>query len=179
MSTLERHRRDTDPEDLWRGLIVICSGTSWDGARLSDRHLAERLTQYAPVLFVDPPISFLTPIRRPGLAASAFAPGLSRIADRLVRLTPLALPGVSRPGLRRAALAATRLWMRWAVSRLGGDVEAVVVGSLDDLFGAVGERQSVLWGTDDFAAAGELMGLSSAWLHRFTPTREDSLAVGG
>ena len=27
----------------------------------------------------------------------------------------------------------------------------------------------MLWGTDDFAAAGELMGLSSAWLHR----RED------
>ena len=63
-------------------------------------------------------------------------------------------------------MAVTRRAMRRAVRRLGGDVEAVIVGSLDDYFGACGERQKVLWGTDDFAAAGELMGVSPRWLRR-------------
>ncbi len=42
----------------------------------------------------------------------------------------------------------------------------MIAGSLDDVFGACRERQSVLWGTDDFASAGELMGLSPSWLAR-------------
>ena len=150
--------------DEWAGLVVLCSGTSWDGARLSDRHLAERLTAHAPVLFVDPPISWATPLVRPELRESAFATGLSLVGDRLARLTPLAPPGVTRPGLRRLALHATRAAMRRATQTLGGDVRAVIVGSLEDLFGACKEDLSVLWGTDDFAAAGTLMGLSDSWL---------------
>lgn len=166
MTPLDRHGWPGDPKDHWEGLIVICSGTSWDGARLSDRHLAERLTTFAPVLFVDPPISVLTPLRRPDLTASAFTPGLSRLDNRLARLTPSTVPGVSRPGLRRLAFKTTRAWLRWAAGRLGGDVEAVIVGSLDDMFGVCGERQRLLWGTDDFSAAGQLMGLSPSWLAR-------------
>jgi teichuronic acid biosynthesis glycosyltransferase TuaH len=54
--------------------------------------------------------------------------------------------------------------MKRAARALGGDVHAVIVGSLDDQFDIVGERLSVLWGTDDFAAAGSLMGLSPQWL---------------
>jgi teichuronic acid biosynthesis glycosyltransferase TuaH len=157
-------------EQDWSGLVVICSGTSWDGPRLSDRHLAERLTRWAPVLFVDPPISSLTPLRRPELRKSALSPGLSHVSGRLARLTPLAPPGVSRPVLRQLARLATRRAMKRAVGRLGCDVEAVILGSLDDLFGACGERQSILWGTDDFAAAGSLMGLPTEWLRQ----REDA-----
>ena len=153
----------TRPEE-WRDLVVICSGTSWDGARLSDRHLAERLTRYAPVLYVDPPLSVLTPLRRPELRGSVRRPGLSRLGERLARVTPLAPPGVSQPGIRLLALLATRRAMRAAVRTLGSDVEAVIVGSLDDLLGVCGERQSVLWGTDDFASAGALMGISPEWL---------------
>lgn len=148
----------------WAGLIVVCSGTSWDGARLSDRHLAERMTKYAPVLFVDPPISWATPLVRPELRTSAYSSGLSLVGPRLARLTPLAPPGVSRRGLRILARVASRSAMSRACETLGGDVHAVIVGSLDDQFGACGERLSVLWGTDDFAAAGSLMGLSTDWL---------------
>ncbi|GAA1882481.1 hypothetical protein GCM10009814_10810 [Lapillicoccus jejuensis] len=146
--------------------MVICSGTSWDGARLSDRHLAEQLSADGPVLFVDPPMSLLTPYRRPEITRPDNWQGLSLVRDGLARLTPLAPPGVSRPGVRRLALLASRRAMRRATTALGGDVEAVVVGSLDDLFGACGERTRVLWGTDDFAAAGALMGLSPRWLAR-------------
>jgi len=150
----------------WNGLVVICSGTSWDGPKLSDRHLAERFTNFAPVLWVDPPISLLTPLRRRELRSQLRGPKLQLIGDRLVRLTPVVTPGMSRPGLRGLAMWATRRSMARAVAKLGGSVHAVVVGSLDDLFGACGEERRLLWGTDDFAAAGELMGVSAKWLAR-------------
>ena len=149
---------------VWDGMVVICSGTSWDGPKLSDRHLAERLTNFAPVLWVDPPISLLTPLRRREFRSQLRGPRLRRIGDRLVRLTPVVTPGMSRPGFRGLAMWATRRSMARAVAKLGGSVHAVVVGSLDDLFGACGEEIRLLWGTDDFAAAGELMGVSPMWL---------------
>lgn len=163
---LRREAADWVIPSEWRGLVVICSGTSWDGARLSDRHLAERMSVLAPVLFVDPPISWATPLVRPELRGSALTTGLTRVSARIARLTPLAPPGVSRPGLRLLALKASRAAMSRAVHQLGGDVRAVITGSLDDVFGACHEELSVLWGTDDFAAAGSLMGLSPQWLKK-------------
>ena len=69
----------------WAGLIVLCSGVSWEGAYMSDKHLAVHLSKYAPVLFVDPPMSILTPLKRPELRASLLAPRLSRLAPQLAR----------------------------------------------------------------------------------------------
>jgi teichuronic acid biosynthesis glycosyltransferase TuaH len=154
-----------DPAD-WRGLIVLCSGISWDGAFMSDKQLAVRLCEYAPVLFVDPPMSVLTPIKRPELRQALTEPRLSRLGPRLARLTPFSLPGISRPILRDVAIRATRAAMKRAVHTLGGDVRAVIIASLDGLFGACNESVRVLWGTDDFAAAGQLMGLSTEWLQK-------------
>ena len=159
-----KRARTWTTQESWSNLVVLCSGTSWDGPRLSDRHLAEHLSAHVPVLFVDPPLSWATPLVRPELRRSAFRTGLRRLGPGLARLTPLAPPGVSRPGLRRVALLATRSAIRRATTELGGDVRAVIVGSLDDLFGSCGERVRLLWGTDDFAAAGDLMGLSASWL---------------
>ena len=45
-------------------------------------------------------------------------------------------------------------------------MRAVIVASLDNLFGACNEPIRLLWGTDDFAAAGELMNLDTAWLEK-------------
>ncbi len=164
MTGAAEHRTTLD--DDWRGLVVFCAGSSWDGNRGTDRHLVERLVEHVPVLWVDPPVSLLTPLRRPDRRADVRRPRLRVIAPGLVRLTPLAPPGVSRPGLRELARRATRRAMAAAVARLGGDVDAVVVASLDGLFGACGERKHVLYATDDLVAAGALMGLSERWLAR-------------
>ncbi|WP_448631433.1 glycosyltransferase [Cellulomonas soli] len=85
-------------------------------------------------------------------------------------MTPLAPPGVSRPGLRVAAAAATRHAIRSAVRRTGLPVHAVVAASLDDVLGACPGALRVLWGTDDWVAGAELMGLSADYLRR----REDA-----
>lgn len=162
MSAAATHRTTLD--DDWRGLVVFCAGTSWDGTRGTDRHLVERLVEHVPVLWVDPPVSSLTRLRRPDEGAGLRSPRLRVVAPDLVRLTPLAPPGVSRPGLRELARLATRRAMAAAVARLGGDVDAVVVASLRGLLGACGERLRVLYATDDLVAASALMGTSERWL---------------
>lgn len=150
----------------WKNLVVICSGMAWDGPALSEKQLASRLSKYAPVLYVDPPISMLTPLRRPEFRAALAEPRLREVAPRIMRLTPLALPGVGRRILRDLAIRSTRMAIRRATTTLGGDVAAMIVASLDDLFGSAGERCRLLWGTDDFSAGGELMGVSPDWLRR-------------
>lgn len=111
-------------------------------------------------------MSVLTPIRRPELRGALLAPRLTRLGPQLARLTPFSLPGVSRPGLREIGVLATRRAISRAVKAMGGDASAVIVGSLDRLFGATGEPVRLLWGTDDFASAGELMGISQDWLEK-------------
>ena len=39
----------------WDGLVVLCAANNWDEVKLADRHMAEHLSAYAPVLYVDPP----------------------------------------------------------------------------------------------------------------------------
>jgi teichuronic acid biosynthesis glycosyltransferase TuaH len=65
-----------------------------------------------------------------------------------------------------AAAAATRGAIRSAVRGLGRSPQALVVASLDDVFGALPRTQHVLWGTDDWVAGAELMNLSPDWLRR-------------
>ena len=152
--------------DEWRKLVVLCSGVSWDGPFASEKHLAIELSKQTPVLFVDPPLSVVTPLRHPALRASLRSPRLRQLGPNLARLTPLAVPGMSRPILRDAAAWATRRALTRAVGDLGGNVRAVIVASLDDVFGACHEPIRLLWGTDDFASAGKLMNLSTGWLEK-------------
>lgn len=162
----DRAARTAGLDGDWDDLVVMCAGTSWDGVWFPDKHIANRLTDYGPVLYVDPPMSVLTPLRNPHLKGALAEPRLRVIRPGLARLTPVTTPGISRPGLRTLATMTTRWAMRRAVKRLGGSVRAVVVASLDDVFGVCGERTKVLYGTDDFAAGGALMNISDDWLLR-------------
>ncbi|HEX8496755.1 MAG TPA: glycosyltransferase [Actinomycetales bacterium] len=134
--------------------------------RGTGKHMADRLPRYAPVLYVDPPMSVLTPLRRPHLAGSLLEPRLRLVRPGLARLTPVVNPGVSRPVLRDLAIAMTRQAMARAVRRLGGSVHAVVGASFDRVFDACGEDLRVLYATDDFAAGGDLMDIGDDWLAR-------------
>jgi teichuronic acid biosynthesis glycosyltransferase TuaH len=150
----------------WDGLIVFASTTSWDDTWLSEKHLASHLAKLAPVLWVDPPLSALTPLRKPAVRASAKGPRLRIIGDNLARLTPMSAPGVSRPVLHEIAEWATRRAIARAVRKLGGRVSALVVASLDDLLHACKADITVLYGTDDWIAGGELMGIRTSWLEK-------------
>lgn len=156
--------------------MVICAGTSWDGVWFPEKHIAHRLAQRAPVLWVDPPLSSRTAKRYPELAASLDRPRLRLVRPGLARLTPVAIPGIHRLGLIELNEMLLRRLLRHAVARLTDRVLAVVAAGPIDCFGLCGERRKVLYATDDFVAGARLTGLSERQLVR-AETRQ-AAAVG-
>ncbi|HSV66366.1 MAG TPA: glycosyltransferase [Mycobacteriales bacterium] len=140
-------------------LTIFCAGTSWDGVPGSDRHLATALCRYSQVLWVDPPVSLLTPARFRGSAGRRLVPRLAELDAGLLRLTPTAAPGWTRQGVRWTTWPLVRAQLRWALRRLGQRPHAVVACSLDDvLTGWPSGVRTVLYGTDDYVAGAQLMG---------------------
>src|SRR5918996_1819447 len=85
------------------GLVVLCAANNYDGVKVADHHLAERLARLAPVLYVDPPLSRLTPRNDPRLAPSLTGPRLRRGGGGVLALPPPGAPLPPRPGMRAAA----------------------------------------------------------------------------
>lgn len=154
------------PPGDWDDLVVICAGTSWDGVWFPEKHVADRLARLAPVLYVDPPLSFLAPWRQPDLTESLRGPRLRLIRPGLARLTPIVPPGMHRLGVPEVDDVVVRQLLRRAVARLTDRVHAVIVAAPTVPFDACGERLKVLYATDDFVAGAALMGLSKRQLLR-------------
>src|SRR5689334_5464346 len=95
----------------WNDLLILCAANSYDSIKVADQHMAEQLCRLAPVLYVDPPLSRLTPARNPELSQAVAGPRLRVLAPGLARLTPVVQPFPSRPGIATltAALAARHI----------------------------------------------------------------------
>ena len=65
----------TDPRHL-----VWIAPTPWDGIPGTDQQMAAAMTRYAPVLWVDPPLSVITPARLSGRVTGGIVPSLSEPA---------------------------------------------------------------------------------------------------
>ena len=169
-----RWRADTACTDAPQEWIVICGSASWDlPVRLAEQHVAVQLAARAHVLFVDPPISVVGARRRPDLARSLEGPRLRKLGPRLLRLTPVVVPGKDRPGLVHLTQALTRRALRRACRSLPGVVRAVILTLPHyELFGACGEERRVYWAKDDHQQGASLYGLSSSRVRRI----EDGLA---
>ncbi len=149
----------------WQGLVVLCATTPYDGMPMGDWHLARELSRLAPVLFVDPPMSRLTPLRNAEAAGALARPRLTVAAPGIARLTPVVQPGPSRRGLVTLSSGLTRRYLRRATTRLGGSVKAVISGWPQyPAFGACQERISVYWAKDDFVGGAALFGESARLL---------------
>lgn len=147
--------------------LIWIAAASWDGVAGTDRHMATAIAQHAPILWVDPPVSPLTTAKNGRGTGRIFRPELSVLDDRITRLRPVALPGLTRPGMRAVTPILVRKQIRWAIRSLGVRPFAVVVTYLDDLLGRWGpDTISVLYGTDDYVAGAELMGLSPHYQQR-------------
>lgn len=165
----------------WDGLVVLCAANPWEGVRLADQHLAEHLARLTPVLYVDPPMSWLTPLRRPARAAALREPRLRLLGPSLARLTPVVLPGTERVAMSLVTTALARRALRHAVAALGGSVRAVIATSaLIRMLGACKEPLGVHWVQDDVAGSAALLGLSARRLARGEArlaARADTLVV--
>jgi teichuronic acid biosynthesis glycosyltransferase TuaH len=112
--------------------------------------MAEQLTAYAPVLYVDPPISHLTRFKNPAAGASARGPRLRMVAPRIARYTPVVAPKPTHPMMVGLTSRMLRRQIRDAVRRLGGQAHAVIATDvLLDVYNACGEHRRVFWWLDD------------------------------
>jgi teichuronic acid biosynthesis glycosyltransferase TuaH len=142
--------------------LIWMAAVSWDGIRGTDRHMVSAMTRHARILWVDPPFSPITPsTRRAGLPRT-FKPVISAVDERIMRLTPVALPGLSRPVMRVTTAPLVHAQVRWATRKLGIRPFAVVASHLDTVLGRWGSTVvKVLYGTDDYVAGARLAGLSA------------------
>lgn len=145
-------------------LVVMAPGNPWEGNRFGQHHMATELSKHVRVLWVDPQISYLTPINDRDALQVLREDRLREVAPNIMRLSPVTVPGVTRPVLRDIAMRQARRAVRGAVDRLGGDVHALIVASLSDLLDIVPARHRVFFGTDDYVAGAALMGTDPVWL---------------
>ena len=144
--------------------LVWMAGVSWDGIRGTDRHMVTAMACHARILWVDPPVSPVTAALRRSATRYSLRPEISVVNRQLTRLTPKVMPGLSRPGIRVTMTALVRLQTRWALRRLGIQPFAVVATYPGDLLGYWGDNVvNVFYGTDDYVAGAELMGLSARY----------------
>jgi teichuronic acid biosynthesis glycosyltransferase TuaH len=142
--------------------LVWLAGVSWDGIRGTDRHMVTAMACHARILWVDPPVSPVTAVLRRSTPHYSLRPEISGVNRQVTRLTPKVMPGLSRPGIRVTTAALVRLQTRWALRRLGIQPFAVVATYLGDLLGYWGGNVvNVFYGTDDYVAGAELMGVSA------------------
>ncbi len=108
-------------------LVIVTAGTSSDGIWQSERHVAMHLAERHPVLWVDPQISRLSPMHNPVAREALHEPRLRWVAPNIIRVTPVTVPGVTRPLLRDLAARQARRAVRQAVVATGAKVHSTVV----------------------------------------------------
>jgi teichuronic acid biosynthesis glycosyltransferase TuaH len=147
----------------WDELVVVAAGTPFDGIPMPERHVAVHLSHRIPVLWVDPPISLLTPLRDRDSLRALRDDRLRLVGTNLARLSPVTVPGVTRPVLRDIATRQARAAVRRAVARLGSRVRCTIVAGLEDMLDVVAAERRLFYGTDDFVAGASLMHRDPDW----------------
>jgi teichuronic acid biosynthesis glycosyltransferase TuaH len=149
---------------------VVYAPTAWDGQRQLVHNLAEGLAVAHRVLYIDPPMSPLSPVRY-GFRASTW-PRLQsalrrrvRTSGRLQVFSPLVLPPVQHPRMRRLSLPMLRAQIARAVAHVGFDSPIVIATwGMPELVGVAGESLRVAMIADHPSAGAALIGRSSAEL---------------
>ncbi|RCG31538.1 glycosyltransferase [Sphaerisporangium album] len=160
------------------GSIVYAGGTRYDGVSGTDRHMADRLSTLADVLYVDPPRPLRSGLRDPETGEAGHV--LRRVAPRLWRLSPVAPPAAYRPGVDRVTAALARRAVRAAARKLGLGIGAVVVAGTTDLLDVRPGARTVRYITDDLVAGASLIRMSAARLAQTEARmtrRADAVAV--
>ena len=161
---MTRPRKQSLPTNVGPCVLWFAE-TPWDGLAGTDKMLVEAADR--PVVWVDAP----SPPHRPGgrwLPAPLGGVELVRVAPLLVRVTPFVFPMSSRRPMRHPSATVVVAQVRAALRRLGA-TPASVVAHPSLYLGRWGKDVlRALYGTDDYEAGSELMGISPAWLRQLT-----------
>jgi glycosyltransferase involved in cell wall biosynthesis len=149
----------------WDKLIVLLAANNFDGIKLADQHIAERLSLLRPVLYVDPPVSLLSGLKSAAARKALQGPRLRVQAQGLARLTPVVQPFPSRSAMIPLTNLLVRTLIRQAISRLTCDVGAVISAwPMHPVLDGYGERVKVYWAQDDFAGGASLLHMHAGRL---------------
>jgi teichuronic acid biosynthesis glycosyltransferase TuaH len=151
-------------------LVVYFANSTWYGPAGTDRHMAGALSRWAPVLYVEPPVSALTSLRNPAYASTlSERPPLEVLSPTLARAVTRVTPGMSRPVLNRLTAPLVERGTRAAVRRLygrTGTVAGIVSSRVTPLWSALPARRRLFFATDDLPAGADLLGESRKRLVR-------------
>ncbi len=159
---------------------VIYGPTPWDSHRNAAHNYAQALAADHRVLYIDPPLSPLSPIRY-GLRGETW-PRARALVSRRVRTSdgvnvfaPVSLPPVQHPRMRRLSLPLVRAQIRRAVAGMGFERPAVIAWrGLAELAGVAGETYRVAVVMDHPAAGAGLLGRDPAELEAETAANCDA-----
>jgi teichuronic acid biosynthesis glycosyltransferase TuaH len=122
---------DGDPTTVtdngWGRCIVVYGAVPYHAPRFAVRHLADHLARYAPVLYVDPPLSRAEVRRRPELRALLEGPRLAMVTPRLANLRVLLFPGKDRPAMTSLSTWLLRRRVGAALRTLGARPQVTIV----------------------------------------------------
>jgi hypothetical protein len=149
-------------------MIIYLAGASWDAVTGTDRHLATALGRRVPVLWVDPPMSWLAKRRR-GLTV----PRLSSPAAGVTRLHTVSPPGVGRPGIRVVARWMMQVKLRRVVKASGVSPTGVICSSPEPVLRGWRQLTRFYYVTDDFVAGAQLLGFSARHARRSLQSNMD------
>jgi teichuronic acid biosynthesis glycosyltransferase TuaH len=143
---------------------VIYAPTPWDSPRQPAHNLADALAVRHRVLYIDPPLSPLSPIRY-GLRRSTW-PRLRAVVDRRLRtrgrlrvFAPLVLPPIEHPRMRAHSLPLLRAQISRTVARAGLERPVILAWrGLPELAGVAGESLRVGVIMDHPSAGAALLG---------------------
>jgi teichuronic acid biosynthesis glycosyltransferase TuaH len=146
-----------------RRSYVIYATMPWDGPWNVEHNVAHALAEHNRVLYVDPPISPVSPFRY-GLRQASI-PRVAALFNRRVRnhdrlqvFGALALPPLTHPRAAAVSLPLVRAQIRRAVDGAGLESPVVVAWrSLEELSGAAGESLRVGIVMDNLPAAAGLL----------------------
>ena len=127
----------------------------WDAVAGTDRRLVEAVAQLAPVVWVDPPMSWFARRRR-----GVTTPRLSSPCPGVLRVNVVTLPGVGRPVIRSVSRRGVRMVVRRTLRSLHVRPDLVVSSSPEPLLRGWHAVPTVYYATDDFVAGAELLGFS-------------------
>lgn len=145
----------------FKDAVVLAAANRWDGVPMADQQLAKALSRHTPVIYVDPPQSLMTRYRATGKLQIVLKPRIEYLGERLIRVTPEVLPGLSRPLVAQVNRRIIAKQVSKAMGDLDGNAAAVIEANiLTSIMGLCGEGQQVYWAQDDFAGMASLVGNS-------------------
>lgn len=148
--------------------VVICSNTPYDFNPLGAKPLAKAISKKTKVIYVDPPLSYLTVLKQPKLKSTLKSKKLKEIDDNLYHLVPVVLPGKDRPFINRITSLLLKYKVKKAIKTLLTDrgSKPILIATAPHYRVFSNTTYNIYWMMDDYASQPELTGIAESVLSK-------------